>query len=471
MESLDLLKHFPPVSDSEWQNLLEQDLSWEPTEGIEIQPFYRRSVANYSHVFDHTDFVICVETQLDQTREASLAGAEALSFLLDQSELIADEVPFGEVPLFFRGDGIDLKFFEHLCHQASSRGYDISELQGSVTFSDQIEVPQALEAVQGTPLWSQVIDITPWHDVGASLIHQLACAYASLSDVLAEFGTDDAVDHLYFRIPVGERILLEIAHLRALRIGVSRILDAYQTQKQTLPIMAVPSSRYETRLDPDTHLARQTLQYTAAIIGGSNVIVSTEIEHGPKMLQILRHEGNLNTVADAAAGSWMIEALTDSFASEAWKIFQSIEEKGGMKQSHSWMNLQIQQTQEQRSVAVLSGDIPVVGGNIYLSDQFEDTVSHEKSLVASLEDLRRRAHLLHPPTRVQIHGSPSSWLHRLMDICALEIVDSSADIHLHARSDGFTAENAHEHRISINEGESLVVAANDLLKLAHPHAS
>ena len=471
MESLDLDRHFPPVSDADWQKLIHQNLSWEPIEGIQIEPYYRRRATTYSHLFYHTDFLICGETQIGLTQEASLAGAEALSFLLDQPELISDVVPLGRMPLFFRGDAIDLKFFEDLCHSAASRGYDKTQLQGAVTFSDKITDQLALEAVKGSLLWTHMINLVPWHDQGASLIHQLACAYAELSDLLAECGADESTQHIYFRVPVGERILLEIAHLRALRIGISKVLHAYQAPLRTLPIMTVPSSRYETRLDPDTHLARQTLQSTAAIIGGSNVIVSPDVDHGLRMLQILRHEGHLDHGADASAGSWMIEAITDLLACEAWKIFQSIEEKGGMKQARSWMNHQIQRTQQQRSAAVLSGDAPVVGGNIYISNTFEDAVPQEKSLIASLENLRRRAHLVHPPTRVQIHGRSSSWLQSVLDICAFKIVESSSDIQLYPTSGGFKAENSHDHRISFDEGESLVVVADHLLKLVHRDAS
>jgi len=471
IESLDLLEHFPPVSDTDWQNLIHQDVSWEPIEAIQIQPYYRQSSTSYPHIFDHNNVLICAEAQLSQIQEAHLAGAEAFSFVLDHPELIFDEIPVGQVPLFFEGDGVCLRFFKDLCRHAKSKGYDITQLHGAVAFSHQIAGRRAFEAVQGTPLWSRVIDLVLWHDRGASLVHQLAYAYAELSDVLAKFGPDESTKHLYFRIPVGERILLEIAQLRALRMGVSEILRAYHSPCRTLPVMGTSSSRYETRLDPDTYLIRQTLQYTAAMIGGCDVIVSPNVEHGLKMLQILRHEGKLGALADVAAGSWMIESLTDSLASQAWKIFQTIEAKGGMDQARTWMNLHIQPTREQRTIAVLSGDDPVVGGNIYFSNGFEDAVPHEKSLVASLENLRRQAHVVHPPTRVQIHGKPTPWLQHLLHLCAFQIVDASPDINIHSTPSGFTAKNVHQHHISFREGESLVVVTDHLLKLVNRDAA
>ena len=40
-------------------------------------------------------------------------------------------------------------------------------------------------------------------------------------------------------------------------------------------------------------------------------------------------ESHLDAVADPAGGSYYIEALTDSLAREAWKLFQQVEAEGG----------------------------------------------------------------------------------------------------------------------------------------------
>ena len=45
---------------------------------------------------------------------------------------------------------------------------------------------------------------------------------------------------------------------------------------------------------------------------------------------ILKQEAYLDRVADPAGGSYYVEALTDSLAREAWKLFQQVEAKGGM---------------------------------------------------------------------------------------------------------------------------------------------
>ena len=45
--------------------------------------------------------------------------------------------------------------------------------------------------------------------------------------------------------------------------------------------------------------------------------------------RILREEAHIDRVADPAGGSYYIEALTDSIAREAWKLFQQVEAQGG----------------------------------------------------------------------------------------------------------------------------------------------
>ena len=44
----------------------------------------------------------------------------------------------------------------------------------------------------------------------------------------------------------------------------------------------------------------------------------------------LKEESHLDQVIDPAGGSYFVEKLTDDIANAAWKLFQTIEEKGGM---------------------------------------------------------------------------------------------------------------------------------------------
>lgn len=471
-EPLDLLNFFPAVEDKQWQNLIPDDLSWQPIEGIAVQPYYRRSASQPSPILDHSGWLIRADVDLSDAAAALDAGAEALGFVLSEPTPIPEELPLGRIPLFFRGEGIDLEFVQALRAKAEKKGYEPAQLRGAAILPQPQSSRTNLQAAAGTGLWTECIDLETWHDQGATHVHEVACGLAQLSDLMAELAPDCSVEHIYFRVPVGERYLLDIARLRALRLCARKILQAYSVQTQSISVVGVPSHRYESVLDPDTHLIRQSLQYAAAILGGCNVVVSSGIGSSLRMQQILRHEGRLGTIADAAAGSWMIEHLTDALGRAAWKLFQKIEAAGGLQKATPWIEKEIQHADVQRRTVVYSGKEIIVGVNTYLSDQVEQTAPQTKSMVAPLEYIRLRAKAMGSRTRVVIHGGcDNPWLQRLLDLCACTIHPEEADLTITETSAGFLAQNAQNEVVHLSVGEPLHLAADCLLKLLENHAA
>ncbi len=470
-EPLDLQTHFPGITDSQWQDLILEDLSWEPLEGINIQPYYRRGAYDHQHLFNHTECLTCVESQLDQILSAQQAGTASLSFLVNEPITLSEDMPVGELPLFFRGKALSYDFFQSLCDEAIHRGHTPSQLQGAIAFPEDVDHDLALRAAECTQLWTHEIDLYQWHDLGASLVEEIACAFAQLSDAMDELADHISPTHLYVRVPLGERLLLEIARLRALRIGLSQILKSYKAPINTLPIMGVPSLRYKSVIDPDTHLIRNTLQYVAAMIGGCNVIVSSDVDHQLMIQHVLRHEGKLGVTTDATAGSWMIEHLTDALAKAGWRLFQTIESKGGLQKARSWIETKIQITHDKRCRQIRTGDHTVVGGNDYLSKSIPEAIPEKKSLIAPLESIRLRANALQPTACLRVKGNKSPWLKRLIELCALKIDEHQPMMTVIKTSDGFIAKNSGNQQISFDDGAPLDITADRLLKLLEPHAT
>lgn len=471
-EPLDLLNFFSAVEDKQWQDLIPDDLSWHPIEGIAVQPYYRRSASQPSPILDHSGWLIRADVDLSDAAAALDAGAEALGFVLPEPTSIPEELPLGKTPLFFRGKGVDLEFIQALRVRAKEKGYEPAQLRGATILPEPQSSHTNLQAATGTGLWTECIDLETWHDQGATHVQEMACGLAQLSDLMAEFGPDCSTEHVYFRVPVGERYLLDIARLRALRLCAGKVLQAYSVQTQTIPVVGVPSRRYESVLDPDTHLIRQTLQCAAAILGGCNVVVSSGIGSSLRMQQILRHEGRLCTIADAAAGSWMIEHLTDALGRAAWKLFQKIEAAGGLQKAIPWIEKEIQHADVQRRTVVYSGKEIIVGVNTYLSDQVEQTAPQTKSMAAPLEHIRLRVRAMGSRTHVVIHGvCDDPWLQRLLDLCACTIHPEEADLTITETSAGFLAQNAQNEVIHLSVGEPLHLAADRLLKLLESHAA
>jgi methylmalonyl-CoA mutase len=100
-----------------------------------------------------------------------------------------------------------------------------------------------------------------------------------------------------------------------------------------------------TVYDPQTNMLRATTEAISAILGGAESISVSPFDDcfqhpddSSRRLArntqiILKQEAFLSRVADPVGGSYMIEALTNSIASKAWKLFQELETVGGYRKA------------------------------------------------------------------------------------------------------------------------------------------
>ena len=108
------------------------------------------------------------------------------------------------------------------------------------------------------------------------------------------------------------------------------------------PLHAETAWRMMTRRDPWVNMLRATVAAFSAGVGGADavsVLPFTRRSACPTRFArrvarntqlVLLEESNLARVADPAAGSGGIEALTDELAGAAWALFQEIEAAGGL---------------------------------------------------------------------------------------------------------------------------------------------
>jgi methylmalonyl-CoA mutase len=89
----------------------------------------------------------------------------------------------------------------------------------------------------------------------------------------------------------------------------------------------------KTLFDPYVNLLRVTTEALSAIFGGCDSLTIVPCRFDAHLAEnvhhILREESHLDAVMDPAAGSYYVEALTESVAREAWTLFQEIEAGGG----------------------------------------------------------------------------------------------------------------------------------------------
>ncbi len=189
-------------------------------------------------------------------------------------------------------------------------------------------------------------DGRPVHAAGGSEAQELAFALSTaLAYVRAAHDggvpLDTARRLIFFRLAADQNQFLTTAKFRALRKLWSRVEEACGLEPEPAFVTAETAWRMMTKRDAHGNIVRGTIAALAAAVGGANAVTvlpySAAIGLADSFARrvarntqtILLEESNLYRVADPAAGSGAIEALTQELCLAAWTLFQKIENAGG----------------------------------------------------------------------------------------------------------------------------------------------
>ena len=188
------------------------------------------------------------------------------------------------------------------------------------------------------------------HAAGGSeaqeLAFALACAVAYLR-ALEQSGIalDDARRFIYFRLAADQDQFLTIAKFRAVRKLWARVEEACGLKPLPVFVAAETAWRMTTKRDPHGNIVRGTIAALGAAVGGADAVTVLPFSAAlgvpdafarriaRNTQTILIEEANIHRVADPAAGSGAIEALTDALCETAWWFFQRIETAGGVAEA------------------------------------------------------------------------------------------------------------------------------------------
>ena len=185
------------------------------------------------------------------------------------------------------------------------------------------------------------------HAAGGSEAQELAFALASAVAYLRAMeqggiALADAQSLIYFRLAADQDQLLTIAKFRAIRKLWARVEEACGLTPRPAFVAAETAWRMMTKRDPHGNIVRGTIAALGAAVGGADAVTLLPFSAAlglpdgfPRRVArntqtILIEEANIHRVADPAAGSGAIEALTDALAEVAWSKFQEIEREGGV---------------------------------------------------------------------------------------------------------------------------------------------
>ena len=241
------------------------------------------------------------------------------------------------------------------------------------------------------------ISISGYHmqEAGATCVQELAFTLADgLEYIRAAKDTGLAIDEfagrLSFFFCIGMNFFMEAAKLRAARLLWSRIVAQFEPMKASSMMLRThcqTSGVSLTEQDPMNNVVRTTIEAMAAVLGGTQSLhtnsfdeaIALPTEFSARIARntqlIIAEESGVTNVVDPLGGSYYVEALTHSLATEAWKLIEEVEALGGMtKAVESGMpKLRIEEAAARRQARVDRGEEVIVGVNKYRLD-VEDAV-------------------------------------------------------------------------------------------------
>jgi len=281
----------------------------------------------------------------------------------------------------------------------TSDPYDYLLSKGELPFSlnqifDEIKLATELMIKSNSAIKTIGVSGLPYCNSGANTVQELAFTLATAFEYLNEMisrglSVDDVAKRIKFTFGVGSFYFMEIAKLRAARMLWSKILDAFGAQQANCKmfIHCKATEFNQTYLDPYVNMLRTTTETFSAIIGGADSIHSNPYDESfnpsdnfsrriARNTQIvLKEESHLDQVIDPAGGSYFVEKLTDDIAKAVWKLFQTIEENGGMIKAiqSGFVQEEITKVAEARKKDFAKRKSVLVGTNMYANPKEEIT--------------------------------------------------------------------------------------------------
>ena len=245
---------------------------------------------------------------------------------------------------------------------------------------------EAAKVLQGLGLEGPLLraDARPYHEAGASEAQELASILATAVTYLrcldgAGLPLDAARRTLSFLLVADADHVLTMSKFRALRRLWARVEESCGLAPLPMQLHAETAWRMMARRDPHSNLLRTTLACIGAVLGGADGVTILPFTAplgvaGPLSRRLARNtplvllaEAGLDRVADPAAGSGVVEALTEALCREAWTLFRKIEAQGGLPAAladGSWPAA-IAAARERRRLDLREGRRVIVGTTAY----------------------------------------------------------------------------------------------------------
>jgi methylmalonyl-CoA mutase, N-terminal domain len=243
------------------------------------------------------------------------------------------------------------------------------------------------------PRWN-TISISGYHirEAGSTAAQEVAFTLADAicyveAAIESGLDVDDFAPRIAFFFNSHNQFLEEVAKFRAARRLWARLMrdrfNARDPRSQMLRFHAQTAGSSLTAQQPEVNIARTTIQALAAVLGGAQSLHTNSMdealglptEHAARIAlrtqQVIGYESGVADTADAFAGSYAVEHLTNEIERLASGYIKKIDDVGGMLQAIEigYVQQEVERAAYDFQRRVESGEQVVVGVNRFTTDE------------------------------------------------------------------------------------------------------
>ncbi len=366
-----LFNDFEKITSKQWKNQIQFELKgadyndtlvWESLEGIKVKPFYHNdedaatnavSTTNTQFSIVQEIYVFDTEKSIVKANEVLNRGAESIRFIIPTVETdvanIINSIQKQPKAVYLQLLFLDVDVIAKINEEAAKQSFEIFVLidpihqlgfdgnffkDGNSDFATLNEINKKANNIN----WLTV-NATTYQNAGANMIQQVAYTLAHANEYLNRIENFDK--NITVEVAVGGNYFFEIAKLRAIRLTLNALAEAYSTNI-TFHIIAKPTRRNKTIYDYNVNMLRTTTECMSAVLGGADAVENLAYdavfhktnEFGERIsrnqLLILKEESYFDKVNNPADGTYYIENLTSQLAEKGLELFKDIEKNGGL---------------------------------------------------------------------------------------------------------------------------------------------
>ena len=406
----------------------------------ESNAFYKRNLAagqkGLSVAFD-----LATHRGYDSDHERVVGDVGKAGVAIDSVEdmkILFDEIPLDKISVSMTMNGAVLPILAFYIVAAEEQGVEQNQLAGTIqndilkefmvrntyiyppTPSMKIIADIFEYTSQNIPRFNS-ISISGYHmqEAGATPVLEMAYTLADgyeyvKTGIDAGLKVDDFAPRLSFFWAIGMNFTQEIAKMRAARMLWAKLMQEFEPQNPKSLMLRThcqTSGWSLTEQEPYNNIGRTAIEALAAALGGTQSLHTNALDEAIALPTdfsariarntqiILQEETQICRTADPMGGSFMIEALTNEMANQAWEYIQEVRELGGMTKAieAGIPKMRIEEDAAKKQAKIDSGENAIIGVNAYRSKleqaEFEilevDNTSVRTKQIERLNDIKQ----------------------------------------------------------------------------------